>query len=85
MGFVCPLIGQSHLERRCQFNVHRHVTQIAQLHLPELNVVFRADPHTGMGLQVAPLRIETHPIRVKHALVVRFSVRGGMLRDGDGL
>ena len=52
--FVGARIRERHLESRHQFDVEHAIAQVAQLDLPEFNVVFRADPYRGVGLQLGP-------------------------------
>ena len=76
MRFVCRMACQCHVKRRYQLKLHANVADVVHTHLAKLDVVFRADPHRGVGVQVVPLGIKHHPVGVKVAQVTRSAVGG---------
>ena len=81
MCFVSVCVRQRHVEGRNQLDIQRLIAQIAQLHLAELDIVLRADPNRGVRLQRRPGGIKTHPVGVKHTLVVGRRIGCRMLGD----
>ena len=81
VSLVGARVGQGHLEGRDELDVKHAVAQVAQLDLAELDVVFRADPHGGVRLQLGPARVETHAVGVEHASVLRGRVGRRVLSD----
>jgi hypothetical protein len=81
MRLVAARFGQCQLAGREQLQLHGHLPRVAQLDLAELDVVLRADPYRGMGAQVCPARLETHPVGVKFGAVAGQRVRRGMARE----
>ena len=63
--FVGAALGQRHLEGRHQIEFDHMATEVAQLDLAQLDVVFRAHPHRAMRVQVGPLRIQAHTVDVE--------------------
>ena len=82
MRLVGARVGERELEGGNQFDVERLIAQVAQLDLPEFNVVLRAHPHGGMGLHLVPGSVETYPVGVEDAFVPRPRVRRRMPGDG---
>ena len=58
---------------------------VVQLDLAEFDVVLRADPHRGEGLQLRPGGIKTYPVGMEGAAVLRQRIGRRMLGDGDQL
>ena len=80
--FIGQRVGQGHFKSRDELDLDRLLAAVVQLHLPKLDVVFRADPDGDVGLQLGPGGVEAHPVGVKHAAVAGRRVGRGMLRDG---
>ena len=85
MRFVGAGVGECDLEHRHQLEIERALAQVAQLDLAELDVVFGADPDRGVGVDLGPGRVETHPVCVVGALVVRGRVGCRVLGQRHGL
>ena len=85
MSLVGAGIGQRDFEGRDQVEFERVIAQVVQFDLAKLNVVLRADPHRGAGLQFAPQRLEHHPVGVEHALILRRRVGRRVLGERNGL
>ena len=83
--FVGAGVGEGDLEHRHQLEIERALAQVAQLDLAELDVVFGADPDRGVGVDLGPGRVETHPVCVVGALVVRGRVGCRVLGQRHGL
>ena len=78
-------VGERDLEGRHQFEIERALTQVAQLDLAELDVVFGADPDGGVCVDLGPHGIEAHAVGVIGARVVRRRVGSRVLGDRHGL
>ena len=84
VGFVGARIGQRDLEGREQLELERAFAEVAQLDLAELDVVLRAHPDRGVGLQFGPGRLEADAIGMVRAAVDGVGVGRRVLRDRDG-
>jgi hypothetical protein len=78
-------VGERDLERRQQLQIERAIAGVAQLDLAKFDVVFRADPDGGAGLDLGPGCVETHAVGVVGALVVRGRVGRRVLGERDRL